>query len=180
MDYQVQAGWTAFNTIDFADKTISVSLVVNQGKTNAVLTWRPPDKLKAYSFRAYVSKHSKKVNDNWCNMNTICGVETCGTAMNSDYTQYAIRTDGTYQESFELPFEFVDALTFQITVRSEANGVYSIYEPIDFYQQDAARIVLIIILVSLPILIVVVVGSIVSIAIYRKLREKRGLYNVVY
>src|SRR3989338_2835696 len=93
MDYQVQAGWTAFDIIDFTDKSISVQVAVNQGKTNAVLTWRPPDKTKSYSYRVYVSKHSKKVNDNWCNMHTICGVETCGTAINTDYSQYAIKSD---------------------------------------------------------------------------------------
>jgi hypothetical protein len=100
--------------------------------------------------------------------------------VNNDYTKYNLRSDGTYQEKFDLPHDHTDELTFQIVVRSEVSGVTAVYESVDFARHDAARIALIVVLVLLPILIVVVVGTTISVIIYKKLRKKRQLYNVVY
>jgi hypothetical protein len=73
MDYQVQAGWTPFEVIQLVDSSLALELTSSAGKTTAVLTWKPPNysKSKTYLYRVFVAKHSKKVNNNWCNMQTV-------------------------------------------------------------------------------------------------------------
>ncbi|KAL0486946.1 COL12A1 [Acrasis kona] len=175
--FKVEAHRWKFTTIEIVNPSIELTRSIEGKKYFVIVTWKVPnDRGSPYKYRV---SYTTRGETDWCNMMTECGVEECGKHFTDEYQDYKPK-DGVISQAFQLDKNTYESdLRFQVIVKSDFN-VVAAYSTADLTYEEASRLPMIIILVLIPIFIVLIVGSVLSVVLYRKFRRRREIYNVVY